>query len=319
MLAAVLHSGTRNASSTVRRETARGDGDARQSGAVDPIARHLRLVGDVAATHELYSLGHTQAGIRTAVRRGTILRVRKGWFCLPDLAPELVRAWRVGGRLTGASAARLYGIWVPGHEGLLEVEVAPNACQLRSGVDSRKRLANLSEPGVVVHWATVWHSRSRVLVDLVRCIELIVRFYSTEFAYVVAESALNLKLVTMHEWERILESSPARTRRDLADVGTQSESGTESMVSFRMRKLGIRFRQQVWIGEDRVDFLIGEALVIEADSKLHDRIADNARDARLGIRGYRVLRFDYQLIVHHWDQVQAAILAALSRGDHLAA
>lgn len=286
---------------------------------MDPIAQHLRFFGEVAATHELYSLGHTQTGIRTAVQRGRILRVRKGWFCLPDLAPELVRAWRVGGKLTAASAARLYGLWVPDHEELLEVEVAPNACQLRSGFDNRKRLADVSEPGVVVHWATAGRSRSRVLVDLDRCIELIVRFYPTEFAYIVAESALNRRLLTLHEWELVLDSSPARTRRALADVGTQSESGTESKVSFRMRKLGIRFRQQVWIGEDRVDFLVGEALVIEADSKLHDRIADNARDTRLGILGYRVLRFDYQLIVHHWDQVQAAILAALSRGDHLAA
>ncbi len=280
------------------------------------LSESLRSLGEVAATHELYALGHTQAGLRIAVQRGWIIRIRKGWFCLPDLDPDLVRAWRVGGRLTGASAARHYGLWVRGQDGPLEVEVAPNACQLRSRSDSRRRLSGLSDPGVIVHWATAGPSRSRVLVDLDRCLEQIALAYPAEFAFVVAESALNRKAMPFGRWERILASCPARTRRALVDVGTQSESGTESMLSFRMRKLGIRFRQQIRIGEDRVDFLVGEALVIEADSNLHDRIADNARDTRLGILGYRVLRFDYQLIVHDWPSVKAAILAALSRGDH---
>lgn len=280
------------------------------------IADDLRSLGEVAATHELYALGHTQAGLRIAVQRGWIIRVRKGWFCLPDLDSDLVRAWRVGGRLTGASAARHYGLWVPGQGGPLEVEVAPNACQLRSEFDNRKRLADLSEPGVTVHWTTAGRSRSRVLVNLDRCIEQIALSYPAEFTFVVAESALNRKAMTLHRWKRILAACPARIRRALVDVGRVSESGTESMLSFRMRKLGIRFRQQIWIGGDRVDFLVGEALVIEADSNLHDRIADNARDTRLGILGYRVLRFDYQLIVHDWPSVKAAILAALSRGDH---
>ncbi|MEO6942379.1 MAG: DUF559 domain-containing protein [Terrimesophilobacter sp.] len=280
------------------------------------IAEDLRSFGDVAATHELYSRGRTQADVRDAVQRGTIVRVRKGWFCLPDLAPELVRAWRVGGKLTGASAARHYGLWVPGPDGPLEVEVAPNACQLRSRSDSRKRMSDLSEPGVVVHWVPTAPSRSRVLVDLDLCISQIAYSYPAEFAFVVAESALNQKLMTSLEWNRLLTSCPRHRRRALVAAGKLSQSGTESMFSFRMQKLGIRFRQQVWIGHDRVDFLIGETLVIEIDSKLHDRIADNARDTRLGILGYRVLRFDYQLIVHHWGDVRAAVLAALLRGDH---
>lgn len=288
----------------------------KHGGAMRPITKSLCSLGEVAATHELYALGHTQSGIRSAVQRGEIFRVRKGWFCLPDLAPDLMRAWRVGGKLAGASAARHYGLWVPGQGGPLEVEVVPNACQLRSPSDNRKRLSCLDGPDVVVHWALASRSRSRVLVDLDRCIEQIVRSSPAEFAFVVAESALNLKLMTLHDWESLLSLCPHRRRRALTGLGTQSESGTESMLSFRMRKLGIRFRQQVSIGEDRVDFLVGEALVIEVDSNFHDRIADNARDTRLGILGYHVVRFDYQLIVHHGSQVKDAILAALSRGDH---
>ena len=89
------------------------------------------------------------------------------------------------------------------------------------------------------------------------------------------------------------------------------------MSAFRMRRLGIGFQQQVWIGRDRVDFLIGERLIIEIDStSFDDRAADAKRDARLGILGYRVLRFDYDMVVNHWNLVRDAVLAALSRGDH---
>jgi very-short-patch-repair endonuclease len=109
-------------------------------------------------------------------------------------------------------------------------------------------------------------------------------------------------------------------RRKLEAAGRLSESGTESMVSFRMRRLGIRFRQQVQIGRDRVDFLIGDRLVVEIDSTgYHESVADTRRDARLSMLGYRVLRFHYDQVINHWDEVLGSVVAALSRGDHLAA
>jgi very-short-patch-repair endonuclease len=37
------------------------------------------------------------------------------------------------------------------------------------------------------------------------------------------------------------------------------------------------------------------------------------------MRGYRVLRFHYDQVVNHWNEVLGSVLAALSRGDHLAA
>jgi very-short-patch-repair endonuclease len=87
-----------------------------------------------------------------------------------------------------------------------------------------------------------------------------------------------------------------------------------------MRRIGVRFRQQVRIGRDRVDFLIGDRLVVEIDSTgYHDPVADAKRDARLSMRGYRVLRFHYDQVVNHWNEVLGSVLAALSRGDHLAA
>lgn len=91
------------------------------------------------------------------------------------------------------------------------------------------------------------------------------------------------------------------------------------MFKFRSGAFGVRVRQQVQIGPDRVDFVLGERLVVEIDSVAHhDPTEDTKRDARLSVRGYRVLRFMYSQIVNDWEGVVAAIMAAISRGDHLA-
>lgn len=278
----------------------------------------IRSLGELAATHELYALGYGQTRLRFAVQSGEVIRVRKGWYSCPDLAVELQRAARVGGHLACESAARHYGLWVPGQPDQLHVQVPPNACQLRSREDYRRRLSELSGRAVVVHWVAD-DGDSRVLVSAASCVDQVVRTHPAEFGFVVAESALHERKIRAAQWEGILESLPRRLRRRLGQVGGLSGSGTESMFSFRMRRLGIRFRQQVTIGRDRVDFLIGERLVVEIDSSgYHDSVADRARDARLSIRGYRVLRFDYGQVVYHWDQVRDSVNAAMSRGDHLA-
>ena len=276
-------------------------------------------LGGLAATHELYALGYGQTLLRYAVHAGDIIRVRKGWYCRPDLPPELQQAARVGGRLACVSAARYHGLWVPGQPGPLHVQVSPAACQLRSRADFRRRLSDVVGHSVVVHWSED-DSLSRLLVGVASCVEQVASTHAAEFGFVVAESALHQRKLAPAEWRRILAGLPRRVRRKLAAAVRLSESGTESMFSFRMRRLGIRFRQQVQIGPDRVDFLIGDRLVVEIDSTgYHDSVADTRRDARLSMLGYRVLRFHYDQVINHWDEVLGSVLAALSRGDHLAA
>jgi very-short-patch-repair endonuclease len=276
-------------------------------------------LGGLAATHELYALGYGQTLLRYAVRSGAIIRVRKGWYCRPDLPTELQQAARVGGRLACVSAARYHGLWVPGQPGPLHVQVPPQACQLRSRADYRRRLSDLVGHPVVVHWSED-ATPSRLVVSVASCVEQVAWSHPAEFGFVVAESALHQHKLATDQWRRILARLPRRVRRKLEAAGRLSESGTESMVSFRMRRLGIRFRQQVQIGRDRVDFLIGDRLVVEIDSTgYHESVADTRRDARLSMRGYRVLRFHYDQVINHWDEVLGSVLAALSRGDHLAA
>jgi very-short-patch-repair endonuclease len=73
-------------------------------------------------------------------------------------------------------------------------------------------------------------------------------------------------------------------------------------------------------GGDRVDFVIGRRLIVETDGETYhsDPIrfeADRRRDARLSVLGYRVLRFSYNQVRTRLTEVEAAILAAIARGD----
>ena len=140
-----------------------------------------------------------------------------------------------------------------------------------------------------------------------------------ESAFVLCESALFRRALTLAQWQRMLGEVSLAARSILATAKSLSESGTESMFRIRADAFGLRIRQQVWLGPDRVDFVIGDRLVIEIDSVAHhDPTEDAKRDARLSVLGYRVLRFMSSQIVNDWAGVSAAVMAAISRGDHLA-
>lgn len=137
--------------------------------------------------------------------------------------------------------------------------------------------------------------------------------------FIVFESALRKGRLDTIQRHEVLDSL-SRADRDVATLASAlSDSGTESLVKLWLLELGIPFVQQKLMpGVGPVDFLVGSHLVIEVDSReFHgDAYRDRRKDAELSIRGFRVLRFMYSQVVHEWPHVEAAIRAALARGDH---
>ena len=116
----------------------------------DPLlARH----GGVLYTDEAYEHGDTQAMLSWAVKRGTIIRARRGVYCDPRLPARAIEALRVGGRLACASALAHHGLAQEPRE--LHVVVPANAARLR-------RLAE----DVVVHWSRRRLAGDRVAVSV---------------------------------------------------------------------------------------------------------------------------------------------------------
>ncbi len=79
-------------------------------------------------------------------------------------------------------------------------------------------------------------------------------------------------------------------------------------------QLGIAFKRQVPLDRYILDFVAPNAkLVVEVDDRTHElrRTADARRDRTLARLGYRVLRFDAELVRRNVTEAVARIQAAL--------
>jgi len=140
-----------------------------------------------------------------------------------------------------------------------------------------------------------------------------------EEAVAIWDSALNTGLAEHDLLARLQLRGPSR--KVLEAANRFADSGLESYVRMRLRWLPARVVSQAWVLGHRVDFLIGERLVLQIDGGHHvdaQRTSDIRHDAELTLRGYRVMRVGYVQVMHHWPEVQARIMQAVAQGLHLA-
>lgn len=276
--------------------------------------------GGLAATHELYSDGHSRSAIAGALSRRRLLRVRQGWYCLPSAHPHLLEAARDGGPATCVTARALHGAWTIATP-ILHIAVPTNSCRLRTRTDNRERLAEAPNPLVRVHW-TESGIDERLIRSPLNCLADLVQCEPPEMVTAIADSVLHRNPLLFDGWLNLVAASPLHQRSWLSRIDGVCESGTESLFWFRMSPLGLPLKRQVKIpGVGRVDFLVGSRLVVEVDSARYhtnpeDYERDRRRDALLSALGYRVLRFTYEQIVNRWPEVEAAVIASVLRGDH---
>lgn len=277
------------------------------------LQQRIRELGGLAATHELRAVGFGREVLRRATRSHEIRRIRQGWYILPDTPEAIANCARVGGRATCATAIAEAELWLHEPPARIHVAVQPHACQLRDPRDYRRREP---QPGAIVHWNDHDLPGGRLVVALPEAIREFARCHGAEAAFVALESAFAAGRVEHHQLERVCAGIPAATRVVLTRARGKSGSITEAVFLFRAAMFNVRIRQQVQIGRDRVDFVLGDRLVIEVDGReFHDKDRDYERDARLAARGFRVMRFSYHQVMHNWPAVEAAIRAAIERGD----
>lgn len=209
--------------------------------------------------------------------------------------------------LTGAQRLKL---WTPQYEHL-HVALPPTA----SRVDST---------GLRVHWSRgpMAVAPTQLVDPVINVLFHVARCVAFADALSVWESAIRKGRVSPQVLERVdWGSRPARllagTASDLSD------SGLETRFALLMESVGIAVRQQVWIDGHPVDALIGDRLVVQLDGFAHHQAADRRRDlradARLVLRGYTVLRFDFWQVLFRPDEVIDAVTTAVAQRLHLAA
>ncbi|GMA28137.1 hypothetical protein GCM10025874_13900 [Arenivirga flava] len=276
----------------------------------------VREAGGILKASVLLRLGWRRRDLSAAVAGGTLIRIRKGHYAVPDLPPAAIRAFRVGGRLAGLSALRARGVWTPNRARALSVVVPTNAHGLRRPDDASRRLL----PGSVrVHWSTTEAGPGPESAEL--ALRRAAAELAPEHLFAVFESALRAGLLSRAETERLRELFIRTVSPHFARADDAAESGAESVVKFMLLQEGIAFLQQVEIrGVGRVDFLLGRRQILEADgaayhSSPEDLERDRRREVVAAALGYRTLRCSAKLIESEIELLRDAMQALRTHGD----
>jgi very-short-patch-repair endonuclease len=284
-------------------------------------------------TAELLHRGRSPRQIRRAVEQRVVSEVRKGHFAVPGAPLQVVRAARVGGVATSATASRALGIWTPpdpprgsvvvrGRRApdRLHVAVARGASRLRDPDDAALPL--LPGPTVVLHWVPdselAGSGRTRIAPPLAMLKHAFLSL-PPEHALAMVDSALHLRFLRDADLPALAAMLPERLEAVVLSADGRAESGTETIVRYRLRARGLRVEIIVGLrGIGTVDLLVEGRLIIEcdgrefhADDEAFER--DRTRDLHAVAQRYQTLRASWFKVLFEWQIVEDAVFAALGR------
>ena len=268
------------------------------------IATFLNSRGGPASTADLGRAGFNRYRIGLAVADGTIVRIRRGHYVLARESSAVRAAREAGGLLTCISAAPGYGLWtlVPaselhlcvGHRGTPPGSVPHGRC--RHPRHPWLPLAGLAD----------------VLIHALRCLP-------EREALVMVQCAAGRGDISLAFLRGKLGGNRnARARSVLDLVIPRADSLLEVLANTVFLRAGLQVRRHVQIpGVGEVDFLVEDCLIVETDGESHleprQVKKDRGRNNASQVGGYLVLRFGYDLVVHHPEQMLAQVLKVLEQ------
>jgi very-short-patch-repair endonuclease len=275
---------------------------------MDALVAFILGAGGLSRTSALMDAGFPRTAIGRAVGSGRLIAPRRGWVAVPDADPYLIAAARAGVVLTCITRAARLGLWVLAED--------------RPHVAARSTASRIELPRAKVHWSRPAAPRPPDALEdgILNTLLVVAGCQPYEAALAVWESALNAALVQKEELSR-LPLKPA-ARRLLTEASPFSDSGLETFIVPRLAWMRLPIRAQIWIHGHRVDFLIGDRLVLQIDGGHHvgrQRTEDLAHDAALMLLGYHVVRVTYPQVIDRWHEVQDLIMRAVAQGLHRAA
>lgn len=272
------------------------------------IEEFVADAGGVVRVRRVREHGWSERALREGVASGVLVRPRKGWVALPGADPLRCRAAGAGVVLSCVTQAARLGLWV----------LAPPS---RAHVAAPAHAGGVRPDGALVHWAAPIVPRHPDALEdgIENVLALVAQCLPYEQALVVWESALDRRLVTLPELRRLPFRGVAR--RLLDEASPWSGSGLETIVCRRLGWLGIAITPQAWVLGHRVDFLLGDRLILQIDGGTHvgrQRTSDIAHDAELMLHDYHVIRVGYAQVIERWHEVQNLVMRAVAQGLHLA-
>jgi very-short-patch-repair endonuclease len=131
----------------------------------------------------------------------------------------------------------------------------------------------------------------------------IIRCQPANFAIAALDTALHTGAIEHEDVADIFASVPAKYRDLRKYIDARADAGQESVLRRLVQRAGFRCEIQVEIrGVGRVDMVVEDCVVVEADSQRHhkaweEHVRDRSRDRRLAELGFVSLRVLYQDIM----------------------
>lgn len=265
--------------------------------------------------------GVSRSDLLRGLSEGRYAQPRMGWYAINGADPSAVTAVSKHGSVSCLTALRRHKIWIPPHSHKLHVRGDRSGHQTNRwrycrqfGRPEPVREA-IDEPFLALRHA-------------LRCLD-------HEGIVVVCDSLLNIsrralagepiaEVLTPTEVEAAFEGAPGHIRRCLDRCDARADSGTETMIRLRLRSKQVKVEPQVEIpGVGRVDALVGDRLIIEADGLEHHLTEatfrrDRKKDREAARQGLLHMRLTYRDVVYDWPETEAAIMSAIRDGHHRA-
>jgi very-short-patch-repair endonuclease len=266
------------------------------------ILDYLKRAGGVARSAQLLDGGFSRRDLLRLKEFG-VTQPRRGVFALPDCDPSLRAAIRHNGRLSCASAAAHYGLWLRQPPERLHL-----ACNHGHG------------NGFVRHRTVRFQGHPHMPIAAVEDVALhALGCLASPASIAMATSAIRLHGVPRELLADQLRADRSGTAlRALREIDMRAESIVEVDAQHLFRTNGISYEAQVFIpGIGRVDFLLDGFLIVEIDGfAFHSQRADMHRDRDRNnastVKGFAVLRYMPEHIWFNPDRVAAEIRAVLA-------
>ncbi|UTT70415.1 endonuclease domain-containing protein [Arthrobacter sp. DNA4] len=245
------------------------------------ILEYLQKCGGVARSGQLLDAGFRRRDLLRLTGLGAA-QPRRGIFVPPECDKALLTAVLNNSRLTCASAARHYGLWL---------RAAPPQPHLACAHGHGSRFIRHRTVRFPGHASLPLAAVEDVALHALGCLPS------------PASAALATSTIRLHGVPRGLLASQLQAGRSgsalrvLRQLDVRAESIVEIDAQHLFRAHGIAYDTQVFLpGIGRVDFLLNGFLIVEIDgfafhSKRTDMLRDRRRNNAAAVSGYAVLRF----------------------------
>lgn len=275
---------------------------------MDIVRSVLERRGGVLRRRDLLAEGVTDRQLSRAVRNGSVIRARQGWYAVPGLPHLVVRALRVGGFVAGLTALESYGVWVP-RRGDDPLQMARNAARFAERVDAAQAR---------IRWGAVAHpvpdaSRSAWRVPLLEALAQVLAVCDRMTAVALADSILNLGLAHSEAVRAVFDAARAPVPTWFAAVDGRADAGGETVARLRLVDAGIAVEPQYVVpGAGPFDLRVSARGLLEIDGRAHHDsteafLRDREKDLLAAEWGFTVLRITYEQLERQWPVCLAII------------